>query len=60
MRDDARRSDWLNEETEQVASATECTGLIPALPQSDDEGKHCAALYAVHRPKKPEKLFRIR
>lgn len=43
-----------------VASATECTGLVPALPQTEEEGENDAALYAVHKPKKPKKMFRIR
>ncbi len=37
-----------------VASLTECTGLIPALPRDDAEADSAAALYAIHRAK-PEK-----
>lgn len=44
-------------ETEDVASATECTGLMPALT-ADDGQRACAALYAVHRPAKPGRMFR--
>ena len=39
-------------ETEDVASATECTGLFPALPLNDPEADaDVARLYAVHAPK---------
>jgi len=40
-------------ETEFVASATECTGLFPALPMNDPAAdEDLARLYAVHAPKK--------
>lgn len=40
-------------ETENVSSATECTGLFPALPLNDPEAdENLARLYAVHTPKK--------
>ncbi len=45
-------------EPEDVASATECTGLLPALPADDAGQRACAALYAVHRPAKPGRMFR--
>jgi hypothetical protein len=32
----------------KVASATECTGLMPSLPQSDDEDENYASLYSTH------------
>jgi hypothetical protein len=35
-------------EVNKVASATECTGLIPSLPQSDEEDENYASLYATH------------
>lgn len=35
-------------ETEKVISGTECTGLMPALPQDDEQDEHYASLYAVH------------
>ena len=35
-----------------VASATECTGLMPALPPDDEGAERLAALYAVHPPKR--------
>ena len=40
-------------EREIVASAMECTGLIPALTDADPDGElHDAALYGIHAPKK--------
>ena len=40
------------EETEIVASATECTGLVPGLPVNDPEADEASAqLYAIHAPK---------
>ena len=36
---------------EDVVSATECTGLIPALPQNGAEADEAASLYAVHGAK---------
>lgn len=44
----------IKEEEMQVASATECTGLIPALPQDESQDEHCAALYAIHRAKQKQ------
>ena len=38
-------------ETEEVASATECTGLMPALPRDDAEDENASALYAIHSGK---------
>lgn len=41
------------DETENVISATECTGLLPALPVNDPEGdENTARLYAIHAPKR--------
>jgi len=41
------------DETENVASATECTGLVPALPMNDPQAdEEMARLYAIHEPKK--------
>ena len=49
------------EETEFVASATECTGLFPALPVDDPEAEEdMARLYAVHAPITKEEEARIR
>lgn len=38
-------------ETEDLASATECTGLVPAGVQSPDEAENYAQLYAIHEQK---------
>jgi hypothetical protein len=35
-------------ELSRVASATECTGLMPSLPQSEEEDENYASLYATH------------
>lgn len=44
------------EEIENVASATECTGLLPALPVDEPEAQADAArLYAIHAPEAKEK-----
>lgn len=43
-------------EAEQVASMTECTGLMPALPADAQQDANYAALYAIHDAKrKPKK-----
>jgi len=39
------------EETEILASTTECTGLTPAAVQSMEEGESYAELYAIHNQK---------
>ena len=51
-----RASGGANPETEDVASATECTGLIPALPRSGAEAEEAASLYAVHGAKGSKRL----
>ena len=38
-------------DVEKVASVTECTGLIPSLPQSESEDENYARLYATHSAK---------
>lgn len=38
-------------ETEDLASATECTGLIPAGVQTPEEAEDYAQLYAIHQQK---------
>lgn len=38
-------------EVEDLASATECTGLIPAGIQTPEEGENYAELYAIHEQK---------
>lgn len=35
-------------EIEELASATECTGLIPAGVPTDDEAENYARLYGIH------------
>lgn len=60
MEPDEKRGEGLPDETPDVASATECTGLMPALPRTDAEDADRAALYAVHRGRKSRKMFRIR
>ena len=37
--------------TEEVASFTECTGLMPALPRDDAADASSASLYAIHGTK---------
>ena len=39
---------------EDVSSATECTGILPALPMDDapDAQQNAAELYAIHAPRK--------
>ena len=34
---------------EQAASSTECTGLLPAQVETDDEAENLAALQGIHR-----------
>ena len=43
----SRRAD-VAPETREVASFTECTGLMPALPRDEAEDKSSAALYDIH------------
>lgn len=38
-------------DAEDLASATECTGLTPAAVQSEEEGEAYAELYAIHQQK---------
>ena len=40
---------------EDVASMTECTGLIPVLPMDSMQDANYAALYAIHQAKKTDK-----
>jgi hypothetical protein len=37
-----------------VASATECTGLMPALPEGEAQDEAEAALYGIHAAKNAE------
>ena len=47
-RDPADPLEW---DVEQLASATECTGLVPAAIQTPDEAEDYARLYAIHEQK---------
>ena len=38
-------------DVEDLASATECTGLVPAGIQSPEEAENYAELYAIHQQK---------
>ncbi len=40
------------DETEDVISATECTGILPALPMDDapEAQERAARMYAIHAP----------
>lgn len=35
---------------QQAASMTECTGILPAQPETPDERRNIAALAAIHPP----------
>ena len=48
-----RRAQGSAEETQTVASATECTGLMPALPDKAQDATE-AALYGIHAAKSAE------
>ena len=45
------------DETEVVTSATECTGILPALSTDDalEAQRNAAELYAIHAPRKNKK-----
>ncbi len=58
MKPEDRRRAEAEADEQDVASASECTGLMPALPPDDDAQRSCAALYAVHMPKAPGRMFR--
>jgi hypothetical protein len=47
-------------ESEDIASATECTGLMPSLPQDQQQNINEAELYGVHKAKKPSKKSKKR
>lgn len=40
---------------EQVASATECTGLMPR-GENEQEAEESAKLYSIHKPEKNSKI----
>lgn len=52
MSDPKKRQDPLPDpifDVEQVASATECTGLMPAQIQSAEQGESLSKLESIHR-----------
>lgn len=46
------------ENAENVASLTECTGLMPALPKDLEQDQNYAELYAIHKAAKPCPKYR--
>ena len=44
-------SDPLVWDTEELASATECTGLVPSAIQTPEEAEDYSRLYAIHQQK---------
>lgn len=55
MKDQQRKADDTFGVTADVASATECTGLMPALPQGDAADANSAALCGIHGAKRARK-----
>jgi len=53
------RRDPFNE-TEPVASLTECTGLMPVLPADAQQDASYAALYAIHSAKRRDRRKRLK
>jgi len=47
----AKKPDEALQEPEYVASATECTGLMPALLQDEAQDESCAEMYSIHKGK---------
>jgi len=54
MKAKRRRVNDTANEGHVVASATECTGLMPALPDSGAQDATEAALYGIHAAKNAE------
>ena len=48
MKRKRRESGGYAPDTQAVASSTECTGLMPALPRDEAEDESSAALYDIH------------
>lgn len=46
------------ENVENVASMTECTGLMPVLPKDLEQDENYAELYAIHKAAKPCPKYR--
>ena len=55
MKAKRRRVNDTTGEVPVVASATECTGLMPALPDDEAQDAAEAALYGIHAAKDVEK-----
>jgi len=55
MKEKQRRANDVTSEGQVVASATECTGLMPALPDNGVQDAAEAALYGIHAAKDAEK-----
>ena len=55
MNNEERKQDSTFGETGNVASATECTGLMPALPPDDAAQVESAALCGIHDAKRSRK-----
>lgn len=55
MKAKQRRVNDVSDEGQVVASATECTGLMPALPDNEAQDAVEAALYGIHAAKDAEK-----
>ena len=51
MKTDERGDELLEQEPADLASFTECTGLVPALPPSREAVKDQLELYDVLRPR---------
>ncbi|MCI5660635.1 MAG: hypothetical protein MR371_00140 [Clostridia bacterium] len=49
------RKDDPFDEAMKVASSSECTGLMPALPATEQEDVNTVALYAIHKAKEKKK-----
>ena len=47
-RDPSKPTTW---DVEDLASATECTGLVPAAIQTQEEADNYSRLYAIHQQK---------
>jgi hypothetical protein len=43
---------------DEVASVTECTGLMPALPEDEEQDVNYAELYGIHKAAKPCPKYR--
>ena len=54
MKAKRRRANDATGEMPIVASATECTGLMPALPEGEAQDAAEAALYGIHAAKNAE------